>query len=155
LLKHRISCILSAECTAFRPMCYVWFTEQAAIICPPSSHWFVFVMETYKVYFAVETQFLNTSYKKSWPVTADARVQSQTSPCGLCRWQGGTGTGFSASTSVLPCQYQSTNATYASSSSCCSYQKENRPKPGNLRKKTVLFWEGGCSFSCFEGQCAR
>jgi hypothetical protein len=44
------------------------------------------------------------------PPTADARVQSQVSPCGLCDGQSGTGTGFSQSTSVFPCQFHSTGA---------------------------------------------
>jgi hypothetical protein len=37
------------------------------------------------------------------PLTAEARVQSRVSPCRICGGQSGTGTGFSLSTSVLPC----------------------------------------------------
>ena len=50
----------------------------------------------------------------------------------------GTGTGLSPSTSVLPCQYHSTNAPYSSSSTCCSYRKDKRAKPRDLRKNEVL-----------------
>ena len=43
------------------------------------------------------------------PLTAEARVRSRVSPCEICG-QGGTGTRFSPSTSVFPCQLLSTGA---------------------------------------------
>jgi hypothetical protein len=43
-------------------------------------------------------------------LTAEARVRSPIDPCGICGRQIGTGTGFSQSISVFPCQFNSTGA---------------------------------------------
>jgi hypothetical protein len=52
------------------------------------------------------------------PLTAEARVRSRFSLCGIYGGQSGTGTGFSPSSSVFPCQYHPTVALliYISSS---------------------------------------
>ena len=48
-----------------------------------------------------------------WPVTTEGWVQSQASQDGICSVRSGTGTGLSPSTSVVPCQYHSTTASYS------------------------------------------
>jgi hypothetical protein len=66
--------------------------------------------------------------------TAEARVRSLVSPCGICCGQSGIRTGFSPSTSVFPCQFHSTGATLL----------------GKIKKKLIiiiLFSSQGCTIS--------
>jgi hypothetical protein len=52
----------------------------------------------------------------SWPLTAEARVSAPVNPCEICGGQSGTGTGFSPSSSVLPCHYRSAMALHTRTS---------------------------------------
>jgi len=61
-----------------------------------------------------------------WALIMEAQDRSQVSPCDICGGQNSTGTGFSPSISVLPCQYHSINAPNSSSSACCSYRNDKR-----------------------------
>jgi hypothetical protein len=47
------------------------------------------------------------------PLTAEARVHEPVSPCGFCKEQSGSGTDFSPSSSVFPCQYHYTRVSYS------------------------------------------
>jgi len=51
---------------------------------------------------------------------------------------------FPLSTSAFSCQYHFTNASYSSSSTCCSYQKDRQVKPRNLPKSNALSEIGKC-----------
>jgi hypothetical protein len=137
-------------------MCFVWISEQTAIISLYSINWLVFITETECVYCALRTGSLNVIqvnlclYRPAMaqavsrrPFVALARVRSQVSLCQICGGLSGTGTRFSRGISVSRSQYHSTDAAYSSSSTCRSYQKHKRAKHGNLPKSNAVseIWE--------------
>ena len=98
-------------------MCFVWVSEQTAIISLYNINWLVFIIETKSVYCAVRTEFLSIiRFSFFWNVG-----MAQTVSRGLLLRKGGlcasyvrvrfcgllsaTGTGFSPSTSVFLCQH--------------------------------------------------
>jgi len=105
-------------------MCFVWISEQTAIISMYSTDWLVFITETECVYCAVRTGSLyvilaKVRIQKGCAVAqavnrrlliADARVRSQASLCEICGGQSGPVAGFSPSSSVFLCQYHSSHA---------------------------------------------
>jgi hypothetical protein len=62
------------------------------------------------------------------PLTLNIRVRFQAILCETFGGWSSIGTGFSSGTSVVPCQYYSTNVPYPSSWACCSYRKEKCSK---------------------------
>jgi hypothetical protein len=70
--------------------------------------------------------------------TAKNRVQSQTTSCEIFGGQGGTGTGFLRVLRFSSCQHHSINASYPSSSKCCSYLKGKLAKPAILLKNDAV-----------------
>jgi len=78
-----------------------------------------------------------------WPVTAEVRIRSHSNSCEVNGGPSGTGTGFTPSTSVLPCQYHSTNALYSYSPTCFSYRITNVRRLGTFSKQEWSFGNRG------------
>jgi hypothetical protein len=86
-----------------------------------------------------------------WPLTAEVWVRARVSPCGICVAKNGTGAGFSPSSSVFPCQYQSTAALHAHVPSrewttgplLAAVQRQSHPinMKNNMDKFTNYFFE--------------
>jgi hypothetical protein len=71
-------------------------------------------------------------------LTTKGRVRCQVSSCEIYDGRSSKGTGVTASASVFPCHYHSTIVLQPSSYTCCSYQRVNGAKPGNLPKKAMM-----------------
>jgi len=69
------------------------------------------------------------------PLTMEIRVRSHDIPYEICGGHSGTVTVYPPSTSLIPCQYHSTNAPYLFSSECCYHQKRNRQNWGSYNQQ--------------------
>jgi len=69
------------------------------------------------------------------PLTAEAQVRSQVSPCDIGGGRSGTRTGFSFSTLCFPCQYHCTNAA---SHLHLHVALTRWTKPGELSERNAL-----------------
>jgi len=109
-------------------MCFLWFLEETAIISLHYINWMVFTTETECVYCAVRTGSLYSNQVNAricsrdvaqeaslLPLISERRVPTQVSPCETSGGQSDTGTCFSPSSSVSPCQHHSTNVPYSAS----------------------------------------
>jgi len=112
--------------------CFLWCSEQTAVVSLRNINWLVCIMKTECVYCAVRAAVTWLG----WLVSAEARVLSQARFCDIYGGQSGSETSFSLSTSVFPCHH-STSVPY-SSSTHCSYQKGKWAKPGNLSKGSAF-----------------
>jgi len=66
------------------------------------------------------------------PLTEEAHIQFQVSPCAICGGQRVTVTSVSVPSTSLP-PVSIIPPTLHTSSQYCSYQKDKRAKPGNLK----------------------
>jgi hypothetical protein len=64
------------------------------------------------------------------PPTAEDRARSRVSPCGICRGESGSGTGFSSSNSVFPCQFHSTGAPGQGKTNIFNTELQNKTQGG-------------------------
>jgi hypothetical protein len=71
------------------------------------------------------------------PLTAETTVRSRVSPYGICGGQSDTGTGFSPSTLVYPCQFHSTGAPLKFKSRKKPYHHYHRVAQEALRLRCV------------------
>ena len=97
-------------------MCFVWISEQTAIISLYNINRLVFIIEE-SVYCAVRAQYFDITHFNLSMLgrvlalavsvrffTAEVRVRFQASPCGIHGEQSGTVSGLSLSASVFPYQ---------------------------------------------------
>jgi hypothetical protein len=139
-------------------MCSVWISGQTAIISLYSSNWFVYITDMESVYCAVRAGSLNrirlfSSFGLAMaqavvrrPLPVKAQLLSRVSPYAICGSQRGTGADFSPNTAFGFFRSMSCHAPYSFSTTCCSFQKEDKwTKPGKLptsngQKRTLIIF---------------
>jgi hypothetical protein len=119
-------------------LCVLCVSQNAQRSFPYTALTYFFTAEPEIVYYAVRAKCLNIRVVQV--ILAKARFRSQVSPHEIC---GGTGTGFSSSTSGFPCEYHFNSAPDSSSFTCCSYQKVKPAKTGKLPKRQCSFGNRG------------
>ena len=116
-------------------MCFVWITEQTAIISLYSINRLVCITEEVCLLRGTDWVFKCNSGRATAlavtrrPVNVEERVR--------CGGQSGAGTGFSPVLPFPPVSITHTNAAHSSSSACCCYQKNKRTRPKNLPQSST------------------
>jgi len=146
-------------------MCFVWISEQTAIISLYSINWLVFITETDSVYCAVRTESLyiiqgnarsvvnKVALGKAppppsisvfpWPefrVEICCQIIKLFVKCVLVVTEklDRYYDYYEVSYKDSPRQYKSSNTPYSSSATCCSYHKDKSAKPRNLQKSNSI-----------------
>ena len=128
-------------------MCFVWISEQTAIISLYSINWLVCTAETKCVYCAVRTGSLNKNQVTQvfnclgCQLPASHRggpISIQGQSMWNLWWTKLYLDGFAPGTSNFPRQYHCINVPFKSALACCCYQASKRAKPGNLPESKAL-----------------
>jgi hypothetical protein len=103
-------------------------------------------MQILRVYCEVRNEFICicpiTWNSGRRPLTAEARFQSQATPCEICGAWIGSGTGFSPSTSVFPVNIIPPSLHTHLHLHVLTRRKNGRSQ-GTFQKKVTLFWKWG------------
>jgi len=119
-------------------MCFVWISEQTAIISLYSINWLICITETECVYCAVRTKcYVIQVYFRSSATLSTTKLTLTSSKsrqfmwdlwCTKWHWDKAP----PPSATVFICQCHSSDGPHSSSSVCSSYQKDKRAKPGDF-----------------------
>jgi hypothetical protein len=146
-------------------MCFVWISEQTAVISLYNFNWLVFITETDSVYCAVRTESLYIIQGDAWsvvnkvalgqvlfPFSPDpssgsklvAHNKTVSNVCVGCDWKYWWILWLLWSfIQRFPRPYNSINTPYSSSATYCSCQKDKSANPRNLQKSNSIreIWE--------------